>query len=127
MQKGIALFIVALIVFSCKKENELEDSTLGFNPYENPVLPFVTVGQSRAVSADIVSLDLIIHFDRIPDNVDTRTIQQGIIDPRGDTIVTAKEKNIFVYKNINGPSTYRIGLFDTEQKRISALTEYIHQ
>ena len=116
-----------MVAYSCKKDNELEDSTLGFNPYENPVNPFVTVVQSTVVSSDILILDLQIHRDRIPDNVDMRFVQQGIIDPFGDTLVTAKERNIFVKKNEMGPSTYQLGLYDTKNKRISALSEFTYQ
>jgi hypothetical protein len=126
--KKVALFlIIGLVVFSCKKDNELDDSALGFNPYENPVNPYVTVVQSTVVNSNILILDLQIHRDRIPDNVDMRFVQQGIIDPFGDTLVTAKERNIFVRKNETGPSAYQIGLYDTENNRISTLFEYTYQ
>jgi hypothetical protein len=124
----LILSVVALIVSSCEKENELEDSTLGYNPYENPVLPFVTVEQSTTLRTDstIAIFDLIVHLDRIPDNIDMRFVQQGIIDPFGDTVVTAKVKGIYLNKKKREPTTYKIGLFDVENKRISALAEYTH-
>ena len=129
MKKAVlTLFVVALVAFSCEKDNELEKSTLGSNPYENPVLPYVTVERSTTLRTDssIVVFDLKIHLDRIPADLDMRFVQQGIIDPFGDTVVTAKVNGIFLNKKIDGPSNYQIGLFDTEKRRISALSEYTH-
>ena len=129
MKKAVlTLFVVALVAFSCEKDNELENSTLGSNPYENPVLPYVTVERSTTLRTDssIVVFDLKIHLDRIPADLDMRFVQQGIIDPFGDTVVTAKVNGIFLNKKIDGPNNYQIGLFDTEKRRISALSEYAH-
>ena len=129
MKKAVlTLFVVALVAFSCEKDNELENSTLGSNPYENPVLPYVTVERSTTLRTDssIVVFDLKIHLDRIPADLDMRFVQQGIIDPFVDTVVTAKVNGIFLNKKIDGPSNYQIGLFDTEKRRISALSEYTH-
>lgn len=123
MNKPFFFFLLMFSLFSCQKDNELEGTSLGINPFETPLLPYVTVTRTISVNATLVLMDVMVHKDRFPDTIKYTHI--GIIDPYGDTLITQKEKNIFINKRPSEPSVYFVGLYQEVPERFENLSRFV--
>ena len=124
MKKYLFILLIIVVHFSCRKENELEGVALGVNPFETPSLPIVGVDRAERINSSILLLDLIVDHNRIPDHITYTHL--AIIDPFGDTVLTKKERNIFVKHRDTLPSTYLIGLHEMSGNHFSHLNKFTY-
>lgn len=108
---------------ACSTKNDLEDRELSVNQYVNIPEGYVTVENYNIVNNDIGMMDVKVHLDRLPSDVEYTEI--SIIDPFGDTVRTMKTNSIFVNRKPSGPSIYLLGLHNSNKPKKSS-THFIY-
>lgn len=117
--KNLFLLLFGLVfLVGCEKENLLEDSQLIPNSYENYDRPFVEISNVSKITCTILSMDLKVYLERIPDSVLYTHFK--IEDPFGEITKTSKTNSIILNCRCDKPSEYRISLYNEDLNRETA-------
>ena len=120
MKKIFLSLCTLFVLISCEKENLLEGVELPVNEYENSTETYASITGASQVTCTLISIDLKIHEDRIPDTLSYTHVR--VYTPFGDIIKTDKS-SIFVRAKCNQVSTYKVTLYnETPEKETSAST-----
>lgn len=122
MSKYILGMCWLFVLFSCKKENELNDVFLSNSPYENPSNPYITVVKSEQINCNIVAINIRINEENFPDTLNYTHVY--IETPIGGPVITKKKRDIFLNARCDFNNEFVLSLYNKDLQLNSAEVVY---
>lgn len=113
--------LIGFIFFSCKKEDLLDNVSIIPSEYDRFDNHYVTAEVVRQVACDMVSFDIVIHMellpDRIRDNIDKYKVR--IETPFGEKRIADRYDQQWVKSMCDTINEYKVSLYQSVPERES--------
>lgn len=115
---SLILFIVGLCFISCEKENLLETSELGTNPYENPNPPYITIDRyDTPIRCSQIRMNIKVHQELLPPGMTYN--KHRIEGPNGNSYIATRSSSLFVEVNCGVENDIYISLVNESLEKES--------